>query len=131
LGENSFTTFFLAFSLSLVDNASLGVIILHIQETVMKTDDNPTDWPGSLIGTAILVWSTVDGKDEFSRKGRIIQRYHERILVEWFSWLTGEPLFATFHTLEEVTRSEWRFFKNIEDADAYCANNKASILSSN
>jgi hypothetical protein len=70
-------------------------------------------------------------EDKASRKGRIIHLYHEHILVEWFSWLTGEPIFATFHTLEEVTLSEWRFFKNIEDADAYCANNKASILSSN
>ena len=30
----------------------------------MKTADNPTGWPGSLIGTAILVYSTVDGKDK-------------------------------------------------------------------
>jgi hypothetical protein len=100
-------------------------------ETVMKTTDNPTGWPGSLIGMAILVWSTVDGKDKFSRKGHIIERYNERILVEWFSWLTGEPMFATFHTLEEATQSEWRFFQNVEDADEYCSNNKASIPGSN
>ena len=52
-------------------------------------------------------------------QGHVVHQQGDRILVQWFSWIMGEPNYATWHTLDEVTQNKWRFFESIEHANSY------------
>lgn len=83
-------------------------------------------WPMPIIGTAILTMSLND-PNSLGRQGHVVQQYGERILVEWFSWVDGEPTFATWHTLHDATERRWRFFRSVEDANQYCERNNLKL----
>jgi hypothetical protein len=74
--------------------------------------------PWLIIGCGVHVMQT-EKPQSVQYQGHVVQQQGDRILVQWFSWIMGEPNYATWHTFDEITQNKWRFFENIECMNSY------------
>ena len=84
--------------------------------------------PWSLVGCGVHKYTRKDGKDFVQKQGHVVMVKNDLILIQWFSWISGEPIYAHWYELISFTDDEeWAFFENVDDMREYYIENKQSI----
>jgi hypothetical protein len=52
---------------------------------------------------------TVDEDGEIDKQGVVLERGNGRVVVELFSWITGEP--TSEETFTELETARWKFYR--------------------
>jgi hypothetical protein len=84
--------------------------------------------PWSLIGCGVHKYERKNGRLYVANQGVVVIEKDGLILIEWFDWILGDPLYATWHELIACAdEPEWRFFENVEHMNGYYEAHKSTI----
>jgi hypothetical protein len=90
----------------------------------MSESKNP--WP--IVGCGVHKYERKNGKLYVANQGAVVMERDGLILIEWFDWILGDPVYATWHELFGCADDEeWRFFENVECMNVYYQSHKHII----
>lgn len=88
----------------------------------------PEQNPWNLIGCGVHKYARKGEQFFVAQQGVVVIEKDTVVLIQWFSWLSGEPLAATWHELLDfVDNEEWAFFENVECMKEYFEEHKEAI----